>query len=89
MALESVASPLAVSKPILSLIVPTHLRPQLLSRALASVNAQAGRDQIEVIVVSDVIDSATDEVCANCSARVTSTCAETGHPALRPVETWV
>jgi GalNAc5-diNAcBac-PP-undecaprenol beta-1,3-glucosyltransferase len=51
-------------KPIISLIIPTHLRSKLLRRALNSVNSQAHRGNIEVICVSDSIDSNTDEVCS-------------------------
>ena len=49
--------------PYLSVIIPTHRRATLLSRALLSINAQLSRLEIEVIVVSDVLDIDTDSVC--------------------------
>jgi len=49
--------------PYLSVIIPTHRRAPLLTRALTSINAQHARAEIEVVVVSDVVDSATDAVC--------------------------
>jgi GalNAc5-diNAcBac-PP-undecaprenol beta-1,3-glucosyltransferase len=51
------------SSPLITLIIPTHLRPLLLRRALESVNAQPHRDRLEVIVVSDAADLATEQVC--------------------------
>ena len=51
--------------PYLSVIIPTHSRAPLLSRALQSINAQHSRSAIEVIVVSDVVDIDTDNVCQN------------------------
>jgi GalNAc5-diNAcBac-PP-undecaprenol beta-1,3-glucosyltransferase len=51
------------SKPLISVIIPTHLRPKLLSRALASIAAQSVRDAVEIIVISDVRDPATSEIC--------------------------
>jgi glycosyltransferase involved in cell wall biosynthesis len=53
----------SLMQPILSLIIPTHLRPVLLGRALSSVNAQFFRERIEVIVISDVFDLVTAQVC--------------------------
>jgi GalNAc5-diNAcBac-PP-undecaprenol beta-1,3-glucosyltransferase len=58
------ASHLTMSLPVISLIIPTHLRPVLLKRALESINAQTQRSQVEVIVVSDAADQGTDQVCA-------------------------
>lgn len=49
--------------PTLSVIIPTHLRPKLLERALTSINNQSLREAIEVIVISDVKDSVTSGVC--------------------------
>lgn len=51
--------------PFLSVIVPTHKRSLLLSRALKSLKAQSAFVPIEIIVVSDTIDPDTDAVCAN------------------------
>ena len=48
--------------PLISLIIPTHRRSVLLSRALKSINCQALRSRIEVILSSDMIDEATDQV---------------------------
>jgi len=51
---------------IFSVIIPTHKRSVLLSRALQSVKSQSQERDLEVIVVSDVIDSSTDAVCNVC-----------------------
>ena len=51
-------------QPFISLIVPTHRRPELLRRALQSIKSQPQSEHIEVLVVSDVIDNDTDKVCA-------------------------
>jgi glycosyltransferase involved in cell wall biosynthesis len=48
--------------PLISLIIPTHRRGVLLSRALKSINCQLLRELIEVILISDIIDDATDLV---------------------------
>lgn len=48
---------------IFTVVIPTHKRSILLARALKSVKAQSQENDIEVIVVSDVIDSLTDSVC--------------------------
>lgn len=50
--------------PEYSVIIPTHKRSVLLRRALESVKNQGGGQPLEVIVVSDVTDPATDAVCA-------------------------
>lgn len=50
--------------PAFSVIIPTHRRPQLLERALDSVRQQGVEGDIEVIVVSDVVDPDTDAVCS-------------------------
>lgn len=52
-----------MSKPIITLIIPTHVRSKLLKRALSSINDQALRAHIEVMVISDAKDSKTDDVC--------------------------
>jgi len=49
--------------PLFSVIIPTHLRPRLLKRALESIKAQNRDELIEVVVVSDAIDASTDLVC--------------------------
>lgn len=51
------------SMPAFSLIVPTHQRAPLLQRCLASVRRQGLAAEVEVIVVSDGVDAATDLVC--------------------------
>jgi len=48
-----------LSKPLISVIIPTHSRPLYLRRAIESINLQTFRDKIEVIVVSDCHDSET------------------------------
>lgn len=47
-------------RPAFSIIMPTHCRPHLLERALASVRQQQADEEVEVIVVSDAVDPATD-----------------------------
>lgn len=49
--------------PYLTVIIPTHKRAPLLERALRSINEQDHREEVEVIVVSDLIDSHTDDIC--------------------------
>ena len=49
--------------PFFSVIIPTHLRARFLKRALESIKSQISGYLVQVIVVSDVIDSATDLVC--------------------------
>jgi glycosyltransferase involved in cell wall biosynthesis len=49
--------------PAFSLIVPTHRRATLLQRCIASVRRQGLAAAVELIVVSDVVDPATDLVC--------------------------
>jgi len=46
-----------------SVVIPTHKRSVLLARALRSIKSQTGASAVELIVISDVIDSPTDEVC--------------------------
>ena len=46
-----------------SVVIPTHKRSVLLARALSSLKSQAGASAVELIIISDVIDSLTDEVC--------------------------
>ena len=51
--------------PLISVIIPTHNRPQLLKEALESVYAQEGLGElfnIEVIVVYDVLSDITPEI---------------------------
>ncbi len=48
--------------PGFSIIIPTHCRPRLLERALESVRQQGVDGEVEVIVVSDAVDPATDAV---------------------------
>lgn len=50
-------------KIIFSIVIPTHKRSVLLARALQSIKAQSQESDIEIIVVSDLIDSPTDSVC--------------------------
>jgi GalNAc5-diNAcBac-PP-undecaprenol beta-1,3-glucosyltransferase len=48
--------------PLISVIIPTHLRSQYLRRALESINRQYLRNDIEIIVISDAVDRLTDQV---------------------------
>ena len=49
--------------PFFSVIIPTHKRSILLSRALESIRQQKNGLPFEVIVVSDIVDHETDLVC--------------------------
>jgi GalNAc5-diNAcBac-PP-undecaprenol beta-1,3-glucosyltransferase len=49
--------------PYLSVIITTHNRSLLLERAILSVNCQDYHNLVEIIVVSDLADRNTDEVC--------------------------
>ncbi len=53
-----------MSLPFFSVIIPTHGRPQLLKRAIQSVQASSFRD-VEIIVVSDESNAETFSVVAN------------------------
>jgi glycosyltransferase involved in cell wall biosynthesis len=55
--------------PFFSVIVPTHKRALLLRRALESIKSQVCPVECEVIVISDVEDSATDAVCIELLAK--------------------
>ena len=66
--------------PYLSVIIPTHSRAPLLSRAVKSINAQHSRSIIEVIVVSDVVDIDTDRVCQHLLAATDSYVRRGGKP---------
>jgi GalNAc5-diNAcBac-PP-undecaprenol beta-1,3-glucosyltransferase len=55
--------------PLFSIIVPTHKRPVLLGRALQSIKQQSLMEHhteasLEILVISDVLDPATDAVCS-------------------------
>ena len=52
-----------VQQPMLSVIVATHCRANLLGRAIRSIKAQA-MDAVQVIVVSDTADKATAEMAS-------------------------
>ena len=52
-----------MKKPYLTLIIPTHNRAELLTRALKSINIQKFREDIEVIVISDVEEYKTLIAC--------------------------
>jgi GalNAc5-diNAcBac-PP-undecaprenol beta-1,3-glucosyltransferase len=49
--------------PLLSIIIPTHNRSNLLRRSLNSILNQRKHLEIEIIVISDNLDLATDLVC--------------------------
>lgn len=58
-------------KPRVSVVVPTHGRPALLSRCLAALAAQTlPRDEFEIIVVSDGPDALTRDAIDSSSCRV-------------------
>lgn len=50
-------------RPTFTVIVPTHKRAVLLERALSSIRAQALDQLIEIIVISDAADAATNTIC--------------------------
>ncbi|QGZ62714.1 glycosyltransferase family 2 protein [Paraburkholderia acidisoli] len=49
--------------PFLTVVIPTHKRPLLLERTLTSIKSQAQPFALEIIVIADEADAATDEVC--------------------------
>jgi glycosyltransferase involved in cell wall biosynthesis len=51
-----------MNNPLISVIIPTHSRSIYLKRALDSINLQQHRNRIEVILISDEIDTHTDSV---------------------------
>lgn len=51
------------AKPTVSIIIPTHNRPQLLPRAVES--ARAAGDNVEIVVVDDASCDSTSDVCKN------------------------
>ncbi len=51
-------------QPLISIVVPTHHRAHLLERCLSSIKEQAGNLSVEILVISDAIDPATDMTCA-------------------------
>ena len=50
--------------PSFTVIVPTHKRALLLRRALSSIRGQTRADEVEILVISDATDPATDAACA-------------------------
>lgn len=56
--------------PLLSIVIPTHKRAEILRRCLEHIDAQTVWEQLEVIVVSDGEDSATMAMMASRSGRV-------------------
>lgn len=66
--------------PAYTVIIPTHRRAKLLTRALASIQQQASAARHEVIVVSDAEDAATDEVCRQWLARSDTYIRRAGPP---------
>lgn len=63
-----VAARRSEQEPRVSVVIPTHRRPQLLERAIASALAQTMAD-LEVVVVVDGADSASETVLAHCRDR--------------------
>lgn len=54
----------------LSLIIPTHKRPQILRECIAHIEKQTIADQLEVIVVSDGPDEATRDAMQNSKFKI-------------------
>jgi len=52
-----------LESPLISVIIPTHNRPDMLSRAVKSVCCQS-YDNFEIIIVDDHSDYETEKVCA-------------------------
>ncbi len=50
--------------PYFSIIMPTHLRPKLLERALKSIKSNSYKE-VEIIVVSDQLDAESFSVAAS------------------------
>ena len=65
--------------PKVSIITVTRLRPQLLSQAIESLNAQSSQD-FEWIIVNDGEDIATRELISNSQIDFTHTYLEMLHP---------
>jgi|GEM_PF-472251 len=62
------------TNPLFSIIVPTHKRPALLGRAIQSVKQQSllqshPEASVEIFVIADVLDPATDAVCSQLLGR--------------------
>ncbi len=57
-------------QPALSIVIPTHKRADILRRTLDHIAAQTVADKIEVIVVSDGPDNATEKVISDQRAEV-------------------
>jgi GT2 family glycosyltransferase len=55
-------------RPLISVIIPTHDRPQALARCLESLGAQTAIDQLEVIVVDDG-SGAASEIASDVGSR--------------------
>jgi glycosyltransferase involved in cell wall biosynthesis len=54
---------LSSKAPYFTVIIPTHQRPTLLNRTLASLRAQSPEVSLEIIVVADIADIETEAVC--------------------------
>ena len=68
-----------MSLPYFSIIMPTHVRPELLKRAIASLRASTFSD-FELIVISDEIDAATFSVLAESLTPSDTFIKRTGKP---------
>lgn len=66
--------------PVYSIVVPTHSRANLLSRALESLKGQTSKSAKEIIVVSDVDDLATNAVCSQWLERSDTFVRRAGSP---------
>ena len=61
---------ISMCQPALSIIIPTHARSEILRECLLRIGAQTVRAQIEVIVVSDVVDPEVQAYCTALGAQV-------------------
>ena len=50
-------------KPIISIIIPTHKRSNLLKRAITSIRKNDINKIVEIIVISDCIDASSTQIC--------------------------
>lgn len=69
--------------PFFSIIMPTHLRPQLLKRALKSLRANTFND-FEILVISDVNDHETGNVVADMLSQNDTFVRRPGQPGPAP-----
>jgi len=67
--------------PLVSVVVPTHNRPERLARLLRSLEDQSlGAERFEVIVVDDASETMAEEVVARCAPRLRVRCLRQPRP---------